>query len=76
MKIILLILISACLADASAQTVQSDIALMDYQRLAQLKNEDSLPKQSFVIRSTSQLWSEKLNDTFSMYSKPKLNWHH
>jgi len=73
-KIIIIILISACLADASAQVVQSDIALMDYQRLAQLKNEDSLPKQSFVLRSTSQLWNEKLNDTFSIYSKPKFQW--
>ncbi len=73
-KIIIIILISVCLADASAQTLQSDIALMDFQRLAQLKNEDSLPKQSFVIRSTSQLWSEKLNDTFSKKSKPTFQW--
>ena len=67
--LIILSIFSACATHA--QVVQSDIALMDYQRLAQLKNEDSLPNQSFVIRSTNQLWNEKLNDTFSVKSKPK-----
>lgn len=58
----------------SAQTLQSDIVLSDYERIAQMQDSINAPKQSFAIRSTSQYWSEKLNDTFSIKSKGKFRW--
>jgi len=39
-----------------AQDVSSDIVLMDYQRLAQLKDSSNLPSRSFLMRSSSQFW--------------------
>ena len=44
----------------SAQEVMSDIYLMDYQRLEQLKDTVHAPSRSFVIRSTEQLWNQLL----------------
>ncbi|MEI6264155.1 MAG: capsule assembly Wzi family protein [Sphingobacteriia bacterium] len=59
---------------SEAQTIQSDIVLSDIERLAQMQDSLNAPKQSFVIRSTSQYWSEKLNDTFSIHTKGKFKW--
>jgi hypothetical protein len=47
----------------SAQDVMSDITLMDFQRLAQLKDSLNAPSRSFVIRSTNQFWNQPLSDT-------------
>ncbi len=58
----------------SAQTLQSDIVLSDYARITQMQDSLNSPKQSFAIRSTSQYWSEKLNDTFSLNTKGKFRW--
>ena len=57
-----------------AQTLQSDIVLADYARIAQMQDSLNVPKQSFAIRSTSQYWSEKLNDTFSLNTKGIFKW--
>ncbi len=42
----------------AAQEVVSDIGLMDYQRLAQLKDSTKPPARSYNIRSTSQYLSD------------------
>ncbi len=59
--------------NAKSQTVLSDIALMDYQRIAQLINQDSLPARSFVIRSSSQLWNEQIPDSSKNKKWPQFN---
>ncbi len=56
----------------SGQSVQSDIALIDNHRLAQLQETDSTTQRSFVIRSSSQLWSEILNKPFTKKSMPSV----
>jgi hypothetical protein len=45
---------------------------MDNNRMAQLYESDSTPKRSFVIRSSSQLWSEILNKPFTKKSMPSV----
>jgi hypothetical protein len=47
----------------SAQEVMSDINLMDFQRLGQLKDSSNAPSRSFIIRSTDQFWNQLLMDT-------------
>ena len=47
----------------SAQEVMSDIYLMDFQRLEQLKDTVNDPARSFVMRSTTQFWNRALVDT-------------
>ncbi len=46
----------------SAQDVVSDIYLMDYQRLEQLKDTVHAPGRSFAIRSTEQYWNQLLEE--------------
>jgi hypothetical protein len=68
-KYILYSFVLLLVAHANAQTVHSDIALMDYERLAQLQDSVNAPTRSFVIRSASQFWSNTLNKPFSAKSK-------
>ena len=74
MKISLLICFLLVIQFGFAQTVQSDIVLSDYARIAQMQDSMQSPKQSFAIRSTSLYWSEKLNDTFSLHTPGKFRW--
>jgi len=53
-----------------AQTPQSDLALMDLQRIQQLKDSLNPPARSFALRSSSQLWDEVLNRPYTEKSKP------
>ena len=74
MKISLLICFLLIIQIGFAQTVQSDIVLSDYARIAQMQDSMHPPKQSFIIRSTSMYWSDKLNDTFSLHTAGKFRW--
>lgn len=49
---------------------QSEIALMDLQRIQQLQDSLNNPVRSFVLRSASQFWDEQLNQPYTGKSKP------
>ncbi|MDP1844481.1 MAG: capsule assembly Wzi family protein [Sediminibacterium sp.] len=54
-----------------AQSLQSDILLLDNQRMVQMQDSLNVPIQSFAIRSSSMYWANKLNEPFSKRSKGK-----
>lgn len=55
---------------------QSDIALMDLQRIEQLKDSLNQPARSYVLRSATQFWDQQLNQPYTQHAKPRATLYH
>ncbi|MBR2648172.1 MAG: hypothetical protein IKD55_04990 [Sediminibacterium sp.] len=74
MKIFTLILALLATTTAHAQTVHSDITLMDLQRLEQLKDSTGKDERSFLMRSSSLNWGMDPITSKTKKSKPVFQW--
>ncbi len=74
-RFILVIFLLVSIANhLQSQALQSDIDLLDFQRLEQITDSTNANTLSYANRSTSIFWLNRLNKPFTPKSKPRFTW--